>query len=204
MTSLIRPILLIAAGVALSAFPAHAQSDDMRVTVAGLKQDVAILSREMRALNLEMEGMRRENEQLRRQVAAASSNQAVQAELNQLSNAVNALRRDYRQADEAQKKQIIAEVTKQIEALAKETQAAIDTVADAVEATPSVATPVRFSDDYPKTGVTYTVRSGDTLSKIARELGSTIKHIQNANKIVNPARDLRVGETIFVPISQSE
>jgi LysM repeat protein len=75
-------------------------------------------------------------------------------------------------------------------------------VATAVGSEPKVETPVHFSSDYPKTGITYTVRSGDTLSAIARKHGSTIKHIQNANKIVNPSRDLKVGETIFIPISQ--
>jgi LysM repeat protein len=50
--------------------------------------------------------------------------------------------------------------------------------------------------------VTYTVQSGDTLTKIAREHGSSIKDIQNANKIANPARDLRVGQSIFIPIAQ--
>jgi LysM repeat protein len=65
-----------------------------------------------------------------------------------------------------------------------------------------MAQPVYFSEDYPKTGKPYVVRSGDTLSGIARKHNSTVKYIQNANKIANPAKDLRVGETIFIPISQ--
>ena len=112
------------------------------------------------------------------------------------------MRQEYRAADEANKRVIIAEVSRQIESLAKETQGAINVVAQAASAQPNIATPVRFSEDYPKSGVEYTVRSGDTLSKIAREHGSTIKHIQNANKIVNPSRDLQVGQTIFIPIAQ--
>jgi len=58
---------------------------------------------------------------------------------------------------------------------------------------------VEFSEDYPENGVLYTVKRGDTLSGIARRLDSTVKDIQNANKIVDPARDLRVGDVIFVP-----
>ena len=59
-----------------------------------------------------------------------------------------------------------------------------------------------FSTISHKTGKTYVVRSGDTLSKIARDHDSTIKHIQNANKIVNPSKDAELGETIFIPVSQ--
>ena len=87
-------------------------------------------------------------------------------------------------------------------ALGKEMQAGLNTVANAVNAQPSVSTTTHFSEAYPKTGITYEVRSGDTLSKIARKHGSTIKYIQNANKIVNPARDLQVGQAIFIPIAQ--
>lgn len=119
-----------------------------------------------------------------------------------MSRAIEALRREYRAADATQKEQILAEVNRQMRALAKQTEEAIASVADVVGSQPEVSPPVHFSGDYPKTGITYTVQSGDTLSKIAREHGSNSKHIQNANKIVNPARDLQVGQTIFIPIAQ--
>ena len=179
-----------------------AQSDNIRVTVANLNQDVIQLSQQVRTLRLEIEQMRRENNQLRAQVAADNSNNQTNAQISNLSSAIDALRREYQASDATQKEQILAEVTRQMNALAKEMQGAINTVADAVGSQPQVKTPVHFSSDYPKTGITYTVRSGDTLSKIAREQGSSIKHIQNANKIVNPAKDLQVGQTIFIPIAQ--
>jgi LysM repeat protein len=182
--------------------PLAAQTDNLRVAVANLTQDLNLMSQQVKTMRLEMEELRRENARLRTQVAAAGDNSQTQAQISGLSSTIEALRREYRSADEAQKQQIIAEVTRQINALAKETQEAINSVADAVDSQPQVATTVHFSDDYPKTGKPYVVRSGDTLSKIARDHGSTIKHIQNANKIVNPARDLKVGETIFIPIAQ--
>ena len=177
-------------------------SDSLRVTVANLSQDVSELNQQVRTLRLEIEQMQRENNQLRAQVAAATSNNQTNIQISNLSSAIDSLRREYQAADAAQKEQILGEVTRQMNALAKETQGAIITVANAVGNQPQVETPVHFSSDYPKTGVTYTVRSGDTLSKIARDHGSTIKHIQNANKIVNPAKDLQVGQTIFIPIAQ--
>ncbi len=190
----------------LSVFLVTTQSvsaqSDMRVVVANLHQDVTLLAQQVKALRLEIEEMQRENTRLRAQVTAASSNRDTEAQITNLSSAIETMRREYRQADELQKQQIITEVTRQIDALAKQTQGALNSVANAVESQPQVVAPVRFSDDYPKAGITYTVRSGDTLSQIARENGSTIKHIQNANKIVNPAKDLQVGQTIFIPISQ--
>lgn len=187
----------------LSSFatPALAQ-DNLRVTVANLSQDVSLLSQSLKTIRLEMEELHRENARLRAEIAAASSNTETEAQITNLSQAIETLRREYRSADEVQKQQILAEVNQQVSALAQETQSAINSVANAVESQPRVAPSVHFSDDFPKTGKPYVVRSGDTLSKIARVHGSTVKYIQNANKIVNPARDLQVGETIFIPIAQ--
>ena len=190
--------LFLCAGALFWSPVANAQADQMRVAVANLIQDVNALGQQMKALRLEMEQLRRENAQLR----ADRSGRETQGQLSNLSAAIDALRREYREADAAQKQEIITEVSRQIDALGRETEKALRSVADAVEAQPNVSTPVRFSEDYPKSGITYTVRSGDTLSKIAREHGSTIKHIQNANKIVNPAKDLMVGQTIFIPIKE--
>ena len=96
----------------------------------------------------------------------------------------------------------MAKVKRQLESLASQMQNALQSVSKAVNSQPKIVPKVRFTEDYPQTGVTYTVRSGDTLTKIAREHGSTIKDIQNANKIANPARDLQIGQSIFIPIAQ--
>ena len=182
-----------------------AQSDDLRIAVANMRQDISWLNQRVQTLYLEIETLQRENERLREKVATLSANNDVQAQINALTDSFESLRRDYREADEAQKKEVIAEVSRQIAALGRDMQTALDTMAKASSRTPSVveAPPeVHFSDDYPKTGKPYVVRKGDTLSGIARDHGSTVKYIQNANKIVDPARDLRVGATIFIPIPE--
>ncbi len=198
------PRILCLCGFCALTVPVAAQSDHLRVSVANLSQDVSLLTQHVKTMRLEIEELHRDNARLRAQVAAASSNQDTQSQITNLSSAIETLRREYSEADEIQKQQVIAEVSRQINALAKETQGAINSVAQAVDSQPQVGgtTNVHFSDDYPKAGKPYVVRSGDTLSKIAREHGSTVKHIQNANKIVNPSRDLQVGETIFIPIAQ--
>ena len=179
-----------------------AAQDSLRVTVANLSQDVNLLEQSLKTIQLEIEELRRENTRIRAQVAVASSKSDNSAQISSLSVAIDTLRREYGSADAIQKQQIITELNRQISILAKETQSAINSIAKATYNQPQVATPVYFSEDFPKTGKTYVVRSGDTLSKIARDHGSTIKHIQNANKIVDPSKDLQIGETIFIPISQ--
>lgn len=44
---------------------------------------------------------------------------------------------------------------------------------------------------------TYTVKRGDTLSKIARKSGENVKHIVEANKITNPNR-IKVGQKLVL------
>lgn len=159
-----------------------------------------MLVQQVKTLHLEVEALQRENNRLRAQMEALSSSGGVNAQIAGLENTINRLRVEFRQADEIQKTKIINEVSRQIKALGSEMQTALNSVAKVVSSEPRVEVPVHFSNDYPKTGKPYVVRRGDTLSGIARDHGSTVKDIQNANKIVNPARDLQVGETIFIPI----
>ena len=193
--------LLILTSATLLINPVAAQ-DSLRVTVANLSQDVNLLEQSLKTMRLEIEELRRENANMRAQVAAASSKSDTSVQISNLSAAIETLRREYGSADSLQKQQILTELNRQVSALAKQTQSAINSIAKVANNQPQVSTPVYFSDDFPKTGKTYVVLSGDTLSKIARDHGSTIKHIQNANKNVNPSKDLQVGEIIFIPISK--
>ena len=59
-----------------------------------------------------------------------------------------------------------------------------------------------FPNNYPKSGVSYEVQPGDTLSEIAVRFGSRVEHIQNANQINDPSKDLRVGDIIFIPLTE--
>ena len=47
-------------------------------------------------------------------------------------------------------------------------------------------------------GSNYTVRSGDTLGRIARRCGTTVKDIMKAMPELNPSR-LRIGQEIIIP-----
>lgn len=161
--------------------------------LAGIAQDMDLLTRQVNQLRMEVDSLRKDNEELRRQIGQAGSAQTQ-------ATALASLRRDVDAQNAETKRQILTEVSRQIDALANQMQAAFDKLAGASRAAqPSTPTKTTFSNDYSKDGVVYTVKAGDTLGRIAREFNANVRDIQNANKIVDPARDLRPGQSIFIP-----
>ncbi len=182
---------------------ATAQSDPRQVELANMRADLQVLDRRMREMNLAMEELAERNRRLAaelEQVKRQNSQAPGAVGQAQLDQAINNLRQQLQTANTDQRRQIIREVTQQIEALGKETQTAIDALARNVSSRPSTTTISRptFSEDFPKEGISYTVRSGDTLSGIATRNNSTVRDIQNANQITNPAA-IQVGQTLFIP-----
>jgi len=168
-------------------------------SVADLQQDMALLKREVGQLRLEVEQVSRQNEELARRLKAVQNSSlgsdTVRAQ-------VSSVRSEVSSQNDALKREIIAQVKKDMENMAAQTNAAIDKLAKAIDSRPQAAmpaSPASFGDDYPKVGITYVVKSGDTLGKIARENKSKVKWIQDANKISDPARGLLVGDKIFIP-----
>lgn len=180
------------AAAPLFAAAAYAQT----AAVADLQQDMALLRREVGQLRLEVEQLRRENEELSRRLRGVQSStvgtEAVRQQVSLVKSEVGA-------QNESLKREIIALVKKDLEAMAAQTNSNIQKLAAVIGTRPQADLPANFSDDYPKTGVTYTVQSGDSISRIARKMNSRIKWIQDANKIADPSRGLRVGDEIFVP-----
>jgi len=166
------------------------------VSLADLNQDMALLNREVQQLRLEIEQLRRENETLAKKIKATESSSVstdvVRAQTTSIQTNVDARMENMR-------KEIIEQVRREMENMAAQTNAAMEKIAGAVNSRPKAELPTTFSDNFPQGGFTYTVKSGDTLAKIAKENNSQTKWIQDANKIANPARDLRVGATIFIP-----
>lgn len=64
--------------------------------------------------------------------------------------------------------------------------------------TPPAAPEDGLPSDIPRTGTPYKVKSGDTVTKIARQFGSKIEWILQANKLPSPGA-LRADVEIFVP-----
>jgi LysM repeat protein/FtsZ-binding cell division protein ZapB len=162
--------------------------------IADLIEDVNMLKHQMRRMQLDMEDLKKENAELRKLV------DAQQTAYDRFLRTVQGQLATTREQLEAADRRIIAETTKQIEDLAAQTQRGFQALAQSVSSAPQpITATTTFSDDFPKTGVAYTVKPGDTLSQIAREHNSTVRWIQDANRIANPARDVRVGQNLFIP-----
>ena len=185
-------ILVFALVGALTAAPLAAQSGN--VDLANLRQDVALLVQRVGDLALRVETLERENAALRKQVAASGSSAATVAQLN---DAVADLNKTIRAATAESQRETLQKVAVQMEALARQTNAAVESVARSSNARSTVTAPT-FNENYPKEGITYTVERGDTLSSIAQKLGANLRDIINANKITDPTK-IQVGQTLFIP-----
>ncbi len=163
---------------------AVAQSPGLEL--ANLREDVRVLTQRLGELSLRLEQVERENLELRGQARAGEKSYATLAQLNE---AVADLNRQM-SAAKADTLQIVAG---QMEKLARQTNAALESVAKNGAPRPGV-----FTEDYPKEGISYTVQKGDSLAAIAKKTGARQQDIINANKLSDPSR-ITAGQTLFIP-----
>jgi len=168
-----------------------APAQNLQYEVAGLREDIRGLVQRVGELTLRVEQLERENADLRRR---ATSQDLVT--LTQLNEAIADLNRTIKAANATAKAETLQQVAGQMERLAKQTNAAIDSLAKGMATRPAVNNV--FTDDYPKEGLSYTVQRGDTLSSIASKHNAKVQDIVNANKITDP-RSIQVGQTLFIP-----
>ncbi|MFM9031649.1 MAG: LysM peptidoglycan-binding domain-containing protein [Opitutaceae bacterium] len=163
-----------------------------QVEIANLREDVRGLSQRVAELTLRLEQLERENGELRRKSAAADKAGAATA---QFKEALADLNRDLRAAIASSKTETLQQVASQMEKLAKQTNAALDSLAKGGSKSAGGGT---FAEDFPKEGVSYKVQKGDTLATIARKTGARQQDIINANRLTDPSR-ITVGQTLFIP-----
>ena len=183
------------AALLATALPAalHAQpAPSPAVELANMREEFRLLQQRIGELSIRVEQLEEANARLAKTAAGAEQNYAT---LTQLNTAIADLSRDIKAANAATKSEVLATVGAQMENLAKQTNAALDSVTRP-RATPPP--PASFSDDFPKEGVTYTVAAGDTVSRIAQKTGSKVADIINANKLADPTK-IKVGQVLFVP-----
>lgn len=181
---------LLAGGV--FAATAFAQSSP-QFEIANLREDVRGLTQRVGELTLRLEQLERENADLRQRAATADRSYVTVAQLN---DAVADMARNVRTAVAASKSETLQHVSAQLEKLGRQTNAALDSLAKAQATRPAVQT--KFSDDFPKEGISYTVQKGDSLAGIAKKTGAKQQDIVNANKLSDPSR-IDVGQTLFIP-----
>jgi len=183
--------LLLSLGLASVAAAQTAPS--AQVELANLREDVRGLTQRTGELLLRLEQLERENAELKRQ-----SSQATRAavSMEQLNDAVSDLNRTIKATVATSKNETLQHVSTQLEKLAKQTNAAIDSLAKGMATRSAVQT--TFSDNYAKEGISYTVQKGDSIAVIAKKTGAKQQDIINANKISDPSR-IMVGQTLFIP-----
>lgn len=181
----LRPLPFVAVVFAMAVPALRAQ--DYSIMLAGLREDIRILDERTRSLTVEIEQLKRENNALRSQ---GDVNYVTMA---QMTAALADLERALRAGD----KELAIQLTQQMERLAKQTNTALDALAKG--SARNTAPAVQFTPLPANTpGTTYEVQSGDTLASIASRFNSSVKDIQNANKIADPTK-LQVGQTLFIP-----
>lgn len=165
---------------------------------ASLAQDVALLKEQLGEMRFEVERLLRENESLTKQMGKIEAQSASSVSDVVFRQELASLRAEFNRLNKTQKEELLNQISKQIRALAKETEKSLQSAVAGGETT---GTPIvtKFTEDYPKSGIFYVVKSGDSLSKIATSAGSTIAYIIHANKIPDPDR-LQVGQQLFIPI----
>ena len=155
--------------------------------LAGMREDIRILDERTRSLTVEIEQLKRENSALR------SQGDANYVTMAQMTAALSDLERALRAGD----KELAITISKDMERLAKQTNAAIDALAKG--SARSTAPKVQFTPVPANTpGVTYVVQQGDTLASIAKKFNAKVPDIQNANEIVDPTK-IQVGQALFIP-----
>ena len=195
---MVYPLSLLLCFIVSSAFVSgnlSAQNQEARALVADLSQDIALMDRQVRGLKLDIEILKENQAETNKQ----SSIRALEIKLNQISNDLNALKTAISAQEKRIKQAVLDEVAKQMNVYVSNinSQLGLKNNSEKKSEVKEV-----FTDNYPKSGVSYEVQSGDTLSQIAVQFGSKVEYIQNANQINDPARDLRVGDIIFIPLTE--
>ena len=171
--------------------------------IADLREDVRGLSQRVNDLSLRVEQLEHENSQLQAKAARLEGiKDAVTA--SQLNGAVADLNAAITTAVSASRAEILQQVATQMEKLAKQTNAALDSIArtgPAAEprsvAAEKSAKPA-FGESYSKEGISYTVAKGDTVGLIAKKTGAKAQDIIDANKLLDPSR-IQAGQVLFIP-----
>ncbi len=187
-------LTLACAALALSvAAPrATAQSE-----VADLREDVRGLTQRIGELSLRVEQLEHENAELKAKVASIDrSNDFVTPA--QFNAAVADLNTSIKSSVGSSRTEILQQVAVQMEALAKQTNAALDSIAKPGAATQARDAKPAFGDAYSKVGVSYTVQKGDSIGVIAKKTGAKAQDIIDANKLTDPSR-IQAGQVLFVP-----
>lgn len=169
-----------------------------------MREDIRGLNQRLGELSLRVEQLEHENAELKSKVAALDGTRDF-VTTAQLNGAVADLNASIKSAVASSRTEILEHVAREMENLAKQTNAALDSLArpaaQAAQARPTAqaeAPKPASGASYPKGGVSYTVAKGDTISVIAKKTGAKVQDIIDANRLVDPSR-IQAGQVLFIP-----
>ena len=188
---------LALAFIFLGLTPIFAQSN----LAAGMQQDIADLKIEVDKLKMENADLREALAKQRASSAPASSNGEVAN--RQRTEILNEVDRRLKQHT-ADVNAALAELTRQVNASLAKVPANNKTTnqSSATTAPAASAAEDNLPADIPHTGVTYKVKPGETVTRIARQFNSKAEWILKANKLSNAAA-LKADAEIFVPQAET-
>lgn len=141
-----------------------------------------------------------------------SLSQNVSDALSEVSSDVSKMKSDIRKvaidagtarkmAEELEKKGLRVASTPAPSSSQPDSSASSSEAAKSSTASPSSSSPSKAPDATPGESGVYTIKSGDTLGRIAAAYNVTLSELQEANPGVDPRR-LRIGQQIVVPANQ--
>jgi len=156
-------------------------------------------------LSLRVEQLEHENAKLSAKVGSLGDNRgyATSAELN---GAVADLNASIKSAVDTSRTEILEHVATQMENLAKQTNAALDSIARPAAAAPTVAAQsgaprAAANESGPRSGSSYTVQKGDSVGLIAKKTGARVQDIIEANSLADPSR-IQAGQVLVIPAAK--
>ena len=200
-------IHLIVLSLALTSFYGHAQNYSQPTRMPGgtgtarasLSQDVALLKEQLGEMRFEVERLLRENAALETRMKKLEAQGASAVSDVVFRQEIASLKAEFNRLSKSQREELAKQITQQIKALADQVEQGGVVSSGSSNTRNSTPDLREWNDDFPETGIYYKVQSGDTLSKIASEVGSTVAYITHANRLLNPNR-LQVGRELFIPI----
>jgi len=190
--------------IALILFPSisQAQSTSVRSQIAELSQRFNDLENNYNLLKLQVANLSAENNRLKQEIEILKQSEDP-AKVEEILNAkIEAHRKSTENYVKNQFERIMDLLpTEKPASIKPETTPPTTTATSTAPSTTADRAQFTFSNDFPKDGEIYVVRSGDTLSKIATQFGSTVRYIQNANKIEDP-NSLQIGQKLFIPVKR--
>jgi cell division protein FtsB len=131
------------------AVPAFGQTAPTAVDIANMREDIQGLTQRVNDLGLRVEQLEHENEVLHQGAESANRSYATVAQLN---DAIGDLNRTVQAAIASSKSETLQLVGTQMEKLARQTNAALDslTKGEGPAAHAAAAAPAAFGADYPK------------------------------------------------------